>query len=844
MAGAANKAPVIEALPAIGAQIEARASHPAVADRVFLVQHEREWTFRQYRDESVRIAHFLLRRLGPIDERRPGHVAMLLENHLELLALYGGCAYAGLSLFGVNTGLRGETLAGVLNQSGARVLVVDERLLAEVEKVQDQLIHVAPENVLVLRTTGESELGSRDFMASLALEVAQPGKSLAAPDVKVDPSRNLMTIYTSGTTGLPKGIINNHLKFFLIGKAVSGNLGLGMDDRGYACMPLFHSNAMFLGFHPALEVCASLAIRERFSASSFVPDVLQHGVTYWNYVGEPVHYVLGAIEKHYDGDEARILAEVARNPRNRLRHAVGNGAAPPDIDRFTRWLGLDDMFELYGSTEAAISTFRKMGDPRGSVGEVSDPNVKILDAGGRECPPADVGPDGKIRNYEEAVGEICRVAADSGLFQGYFGNPDASASKFRDGVYHSGDLGHMLVRDGHRFLYFDGRTDDWIRKDGENFSAAQVGRLLQEASRRRTRRGLRRSLRGLGRAGDGGADDAPRGAFRPAGVLRLLRAPGRPRRHGPEVVPRLRARRGGFRVHADPEDPGSPPEGGPLQPATTLRRAHLLARPWRRQLQALQRVRLRVAARALCRSRAAPDARAGIASGYEIGCAGYERETARCVGVRPPRREFSADAASCTIDLPVRLRRHGRCSLGPPATGGSRLVSTPEGQGMSGILSPNESLRRGQELLRAGLEMAALEHFANAHRSKPDDACLRSHYGWAVATIEHRFERGLGLCREALRADGSSADIYLNLSRVLMAGGRKAEGIRYLKRGLMVEPRDATLLLEWRRLGVRRSPVLPFLPRRHLVNRVLGRVRGMVVRDFIPRTGEFAAEAG
>jgi hypothetical protein len=59
----------------------------------------------------------------------------------------------------------------------------------------------------------------------------------------------------------------------------------------------------------------------------------------------------------------------------------------------------------------------------------------------------------------------------------------------------------------------------------------------------------------------------------------------------------------------------------------------------------------------------------------------------------------------------------------------------------------------------------------------------------------------------------------------------------------MVDPRDATLLLEWRRLGVRRRPVLPFLPRRHLVNRILGRARGMVVRDFIPRGAELASEA-
>ena len=469
-----------DALPTVGAQIEARAQHAEVGPRVFLCQGDRSWTYRTYRDESVRLAHFLLRRLGPIDERRPGHVAMLLENHLELLALYGACAYGGLTLFGVNTGLRGDTLSGVVETSGARVLVVDEKLLPEVERIAGRLGGVAPGNVLVLRTSEGSDLGGKDLMACVASEVAPSGTSLDAPGVSVDPSQNLMVIYTSGTTGLPKGINNSHLKFFLIGKGVSGNLSLGCDDRGYACMPLFHSNAMFLGFHPALEVCGSLALRERFSASQFVPDVLQHGVTYWNYVGEPVHYVLGAIEKQYGGDEERILTEVARNPRNRLRYALGNGAAPPDIDRFMRWLGLEEMFELYGSTEAAISTFRRKGDPRGSVGEVQDPNVKILRADGSECPPAEIDPDGKILNYEQAVGEICRVAPDTGLFQGYFENPDATSSKYRDGVYHSGDLGHLVVRDGRRFLYFDGRTDDWIRKDGENFSAAQVGRLLQE----------------------------------------------------------------------------------------------------------------------------------------------------------------------------------------------------------------------------------------------------------------------------------------------------------------------------------------------------------------------------
>jgi fatty-acyl-CoA synthase len=464
----------------LGAQLDARAAHPEVADRIALRQGDRSWTYARFRDEAVRTAHFLRLRLGPVDEARPGHVAMLLDNHLELLALYAACGYTDLTLFGVNTGLRGKTLAGVIDQSRARLLVVDERLWPEVERVAGDLACVPDENILVLRTQSETSLGDRDLAECLASEVGKPGDSLDSPAGDVTPASRLMVIYTSGTTGLPKGINNNHAKMLLIGATVAGHLGLDADAVGYACMPLFHSNSVFLGFHPAFHACGTLALSERFSASRFVPDVLRYGVTFWNYVGEPVHYVLAAIEKEFGGDEERILHELTRHPANRLRYALGNGAAPPDIDRFTRWLGLDDMFELYGSTEAAISTFRRRGDPRGCVGEVTDSNVKILNPDGAECPPAELDGDGKITNYGDAVGEICRVAPDTALFQGYYDNPGADEAKYRDGVYHSGDLGHIVVRDGRRYLFFDGRTDDWIRKDGENFSAAQVARLVQE----------------------------------------------------------------------------------------------------------------------------------------------------------------------------------------------------------------------------------------------------------------------------------------------------------------------------------------------------------------------------
>jgi len=470
----------IEADFTVAAQLEARASHPDLENKPVLVQHQRSWSYKDYRNHCVRMSRFLLGRLCAIDDARPGHVALMLENQLELMALFGGCSYGGLTLFGINTGLRGEVLAGVLNQSRARLLVVDEKLFPEVEKVAGQLQNIAAENILVLATQGGAVAASADLLQCLESEVGPADSSLDAPSVTTSMETNLMVIYTSGTTGLPKGINNNNFKLCMIGAAVSEGMDVRQDDRGYGCMPLFHSNALFVGFMPAFWAGGSMAIRERFSASHFVPDVLEHGITMWNYVGEPVHYVLSALEKQYQGDHDRIIAEVARNPRNHLRFAVGNGASPPDIDRFTEWLGLEDMYELYGSTEAAISTFRKKGDPRGTVGQINDDNVKILDVDGRECPPARLGDNGELLNYEDCVGEICRVAADTSLFQGYFDNDAANSQKYRDGVYHSGDLGHILEQDGKRFLFFDGRTDDWIRKDGENFSAGQVGRLISE----------------------------------------------------------------------------------------------------------------------------------------------------------------------------------------------------------------------------------------------------------------------------------------------------------------------------------------------------------------------------
>jgi len=448
-------------------QLEARAEHPEIGNRAFLRTREEDWTYRRFRDTACALSHFLIERTGGVNAERQGRVAILADNHPEFVAVFGACGIGGINLFGINTGLRGETLCGVLNQSGASVLVVDPVYLPRVEQIVDDLTIDRSNIFLLTRADGaDGDLWNH-------IDITEPN-ALVLPDVEVTPETPLMVIYSSGTTGLPKGINNNHLKFLSAGLFIASQVELGADGVGYACMPLFHSNSMFMALMPAFYAGATLAVRERFSASGFVDDVLDMGVTYWNYVGEPAHYILESISSRWGGDTDAIRRELTDNPRNRLRVTMGNGASPPDIDAMIDWFGLDDMHEFYGSTEAAMSVVRKKSDPRGSVGEIMDQAVMILDADGTQCPPAEVDGDGRILNYDQAVGEICRVAPEAGLFQGYFDNDDATDSKFRDGVYRSGDLGHVLIVDEIRYLFFDGRTDDWIRKDGENFSAFQV----------------------------------------------------------------------------------------------------------------------------------------------------------------------------------------------------------------------------------------------------------------------------------------------------------------------------------------------------------------------------------
>lgn len=150
---------------------------------------------------------------------------------------------------------------------------------------------------------------------------------------------------------------------------------------------------------------------------------------------------------------------------------------------------------------------------------------------------------------------------------------------------------------------------------------------------------------------------------------------------------------------------------------------------------------------------------------------------------------------------------------------------------MDASYSAEEHYRRGSAELEAEHFVGALEHFRAAHRLDPTSPRYRSYFGLCLGVAERRFDKALELCRAAAKQEFFNPDLYHNLARVHLAFGFKAEAIRYLRRGLMIDPACEAIGAELRQLGVRRSPVLGFLRRQNTLNRWCGLLRRRIRRE-------------
>jgi len=370
-----------------------------------------EDSFASWRDHlrhGAAIAATLRQRLDPT---KPPHVGVLLENTPFFSAMLVAAGMSGIVPVGLNPVRRGEALARDIAHADCQLVLADSKSAAPLGDIE----HVNVDSA----AWGDEVAAHRD--AELRYQSASPEDLF-------------MLIFTSGTSGEPKAVKCSHGKVAIAGVTMTQRFELGRDDVCYVSMPLFHSNAVLVGWAVAVACQGSMALRRKFSASNFLVDVRRYGATYANYVGKPLSYVLATPERPDDAD-------------NPLRAVYGNEGVPADIDRFARRFGCV-VQDGFGSTEGGVGPL-----PEGI--QIVDPDT------GEPCP---VG----------VVGELVNTAGP-GRFEGYYNDEVAEAERMAGGMYHSGDLAY---RDAGGYAYFAGRLGDWMRVDGENLGVAPIERVL------------------------------------------------------------------------------------------------------------------------------------------------------------------------------------------------------------------------------------------------------------------------------------------------------------------------------------------------------------------------------
>ncbi|NLT30643.1 MAG: AMP-binding protein [Propionibacterium sp.] len=414
----------------------------------------RSWTWDEVvREACVRAS--LLRTFTPIHDRSADgygprtHVGILMQNVPDFVFWLLGAALNGDVVVGINPTRRGAELELDIAHAECDLIITENHYLDELAAIS---LGIPTEHLLNVDTEHYAELLRAHRDADL------PEVDPAADDL-------LLLLFSSGSTGAPKAVICSQGRLGGLTDSMSERIGIHRDSMVYMSLPLFHGHAIMMCLATAANVGATVVMVRKFSASRFAADLHEHRITFFNYVGRMLSYVLN-----------QPAAPIERD--NALEVVFGSEASPAEVRLFRERFGCEDVREGYGASEGVLRITPVPGSPDNALGlpaagvevEVRDPDT------GLECPRAIFDADGVLLNAGEATGEL--VALGRGpSFEGYYKNPDAMADRLRfDGAdFWTGDLGY---RDADGYFYFAGRSTDWLRVDGENFGAAAIERIL------------------------------------------------------------------------------------------------------------------------------------------------------------------------------------------------------------------------------------------------------------------------------------------------------------------------------------------------------------------------------
>ncbi len=409
-------------------------------ERVAVIDGERRITYREFFERARRLASALQRK----GIRRGDVVSAMLPNLPPMLEAHYGVPMLGAVLNTINTRLDADTVAYILEHSGARALLTDRMFAAVVDPALKKL----QRRILVIEVDAQYEAflktGDAEFAWSL-------------PAAETDP---IALNYTSGTTGRPKGVVYHHRGTFL--EAAGNIMAWAMPAQPVYLwtLPMFHCNGWCFpwsvtamgGTHVCLRAVEPKRIFEL---------IVEHGVTHM--CGAPT--VLAMLIGAPDADKRRFPHVV---------HIQTGGSPPPaKVIKSMEELGFQ-VLHIYGMTELqGPSTFCAPQESWQGLSqelkatEMARQGVRYpvveghIVADPKSCKP--VPKDGKT------VGEI--LVRGNTVMLGYLKDAKATTEAFAGGWMHTGDL---AVWHETNYVEIKDRKKDIIISGGENISSVEV----------------------------------------------------------------------------------------------------------------------------------------------------------------------------------------------------------------------------------------------------------------------------------------------------------------------------------------------------------------------------------
>lgn len=263
-----------------------------------------------------------------------------------------------------------------------------------------------------------------------------------------------LIMYTSGTTDRPKGVMWSHGNLQTMAETFTRSFGWSERDRLLHYFPLYHANGGLGNMLPIVWTGASMFMLGHFSASRFTQQLVEHRITKTNVTATNLRMLLRAEPAETD------TTHMVRYMR------LGLTASSGDIHAFEKRFNTR-LVPAYGVTEACgvMVAFKEDSPPRpGSSGKVlRGYRVRLIDDDGDDVAPGEPG-------------EVLIQGTDRhGITMGYFRDPERTATFFRDGWLHTGDVGRF---DEDGYFWFIERRKDMIKRSGFNVAPAEVERVI------------------------------------------------------------------------------------------------------------------------------------------------------------------------------------------------------------------------------------------------------------------------------------------------------------------------------------------------------------------------------